>query len=39
MTMQSHNKEHSLWNNMTAQLVTGVVVVVILIALAAKYVW
>ena len=43
MTMQSDNKKHSLWNsltnNATAQLIIGAVVVVILIALAAKYVW
>jgi hypothetical protein len=43
MTMQSDNKTHGLWNslsnNTTAQLIIGVVVVVILIALAAKYVW
>jgi hypothetical protein len=43
MTMQTHNKKYGLWNslsnNTTAQLIIGVVVVVILIALAAKYVW
>ena len=41
--MQSDLRKHGLWNslsnNTTAQLIIGVVVVVILIALAAKYVW
>jgi hypothetical protein len=43
MTMQRDNKKHSLWNSLSnnapAQLIIGAVVVVILIALAAKYVW
>jgi hypothetical protein len=38
MTVQSDNKKHGL-NNSTAQLIIGVIVVVVLIALAAKYVW
>jgi hypothetical protein len=43
MTMQSDNKKHGLWNslanNQPAQMLIGVVVIIILIALAAKYVW
>jgi hypothetical protein len=39
MAMQSDNKRHSLANNLWAQMTLLAVVVVILIALASRYVW
>ena len=39
MTMQHDNQARRLANNAWVQLVFGTVVLVILIALAAKYVW
>jgi hypothetical protein len=39
MTMQHDNQVRRLANNTWVQLVLGTVVLVILIALAAKYVW
>jgi hypothetical protein len=39
MTMQSHNKGHGLANNLWAQLSLLAVAAVIVIVLAARYVW
>jgi hypothetical protein len=39
MTMQHHNQAHRLANNAWVQLILLIVVLVILIALSAKYVW
>lgn len=39
MAMQSDNKSHRLANNLWAQMTLLAVVVVILIALASRYVW
>ena len=39
MTMQHDNQASRLANNAWVQLILGTVVLVILIALAAKYVW
>jgi hypothetical protein len=39
MAMQSDNKSHSLASNLWAQMTLLAVVVVILIALASRYVW
>ena len=39
MAMQSDNKSHSFASNLWAQMTLLAVVVVILIALASRYVW
>jgi hypothetical protein len=39
MTMQSDNKGHGLANNFWAQMAILAIVVIVVIALAAKYLW